>query len=73
MNQLMSKGMLKHFIFANTIYCSNEYLTPLPNVTVVPSHEMAADVIHRLKHGFIVRLPLELYELYIFYFKKIKG
>ena len=46
--ELSEKGYLKKLVFSDSIYCSPEILNQLKNITLVSSHNLAADIIYRL-------------------------
>lgn len=54
MKKLMEKGFLKHVLFTDTIYCSDDLLEPLTNVTIVPSHNIAAEAVYKLNQELML-------------------
>lgn len=64
MKELMEKGFVKHLLFTDTIYCCDDLISPLPDVTIVSSHEIAADVVYRLNQEFTLSHFFEPFNAY---------
>ncbi|MBN1696088.1 MAG: ribose-phosphate pyrophosphokinase [Spirochaetales bacterium] len=65
MKELIDKGILKDIVFADTLYCPQELVDTLKNVTVVSSHKVASDIISRLNQEMTLSEffgPFNVYE-----------
>jgi ribose-phosphate pyrophosphokinase len=62
--ELMEKGIVKHFLCTDTVYCCDSLINPLPDVTIVSSHEIAADVVYRLNQDLTLSHFFEPFNAY---------
>jgi ribose-phosphate pyrophosphokinase len=64
LKELMEKGILKHLLFTDTVFCCDDLINSLPDATIVTSHEIAADVVYRLNQELTLSQFFEAFNAY---------